>query len=202
MGTGYSSRPIASMRASLVHMVASSMMEPKDGADKILETERLVLRQMTMDDVDALMDIFSDPEAMRYYPSTKSRDEAEGWVRWVQHSYEENGFGLWAAILMETGEFTGQCGLMPQQVEGHREVEIGYLFLRRFWGRGLATEAAYAARSYGFRRLGLDRLVSLIDPANVPSKRVAERVGMEFEKQVNWHGKRICLFSITSWKTD
>jgi RimJ/RimL family protein N-acetyltransferase len=148
--------------------------------------------------VDALMGIFSDPEAMRYYPSTKSRVEAEYWLRWVRQSYEENGFGLWAAILKETGEFTGQCGLMPQEVEDRREVEIGYLFLRRFWKRGLATEAASASRDYGFIVLGRDRLVSLIDAANVPSKRVAERIGMRFEKKVTWHGKRICLYSITS----
>jgi RimJ/RimL family protein N-acetyltransferase len=101
------------------------MMEPTDGPDKILETERLVLRQMTIADVDALMDIFSDPEAMRYYPSTKSREEAKGWVRWVRHSYEENGFGLWAAILMETGEFTGQCGLMPQESRATERSKLG-----------------------------------------------------------------------------
>lgn len=105
-------------------------MEAKDGLNKILETDRLTLRRLTTYDIDALMDIFSDPEAMRYYPSTKSRKEAESWVRWVQKSYEENGYGLWAATLKATDEFVGQCGLVAQEVEGKREVEIGYLFLR------------------------------------------------------------------------
>lgn len=163
--------------------------------DRVLETERMFLCRMEMDDVDNLMGIFSDPEAMRYYPATKSREEAEGWIRWVLHSYEENGFGLYAAILKESGEFAGQCGLIPQEVKGEREVEIGYLFLREFWGKGLATEAATACRDYGFDSLGLDRLVSLIDPANLASRRVAEKVGMELEKQVEKWGKTICVYA-------
>src|SRR5829696_4502640 len=110
--------------------------------DKVLETERMVLRRMEMSDVDDLMGIFSDPVAMRYYPGTKSRREAEDWVRRMLASYRDNGFGLWAAILKDSDEFAGQCGLTVQEVEGEEEVEIGYLFLRQFWGRGLATEAA------------------------------------------------------------
>lgn len=114
--------------------------------NRVFETERMVLRQMEMDDVDDLMGIFSDPVAMRYYPNTKSRQEAEEWVRRVRESYRDNGFGLWAAILKDSGEFAGQCGLTVQEVGGKNEIEIGYLFLRRFWGRGLATEAARSAK--------------------------------------------------------
>ena len=123
---------------------------PPEGMPRgaVPETERMVLREMVPEDVDDLMLIFSDPEAMRYYPSTKTREEAEGWVRWVTQSYEENGFGLWACVLKETGEFCGQCGLMLQEVGGQREVEVGYLFVRGFWGRGLATEAARASRDW------------------------------------------------------
>ena len=128
--------------------------------DKVLETERMVLRRMEMADVDGLMGIFSDPVAMRYYPGTKSRQEAEEWVRRMQENYRDHGFGLWVAVLEDSGEFAGQCGLTVQQVEGKDEVEIGYLFLRQFWGRGLATEAARAARDHGFNTLGYERLVS------------------------------------------
>lgn len=171
---------------------------------RVLETERMFLRRMEMDDVDNLMGIFSDPEAMRYYPATKSREEAGGWVRRVRDSYEENGFGLYAAVLKEPDEFAGQCGLVPQEVEGEREVEIGYLFLRKFWGKGLATEAAAACRDYGFDRLGLDRLVSLIDPANLASRRVAEKVGMKLEKRIEKWEKTICVYAIgrDNWRAD
>jgi [ribosomal protein S5]-alanine N-acetyltransferase len=164
----------------------------------VLETERLALRAMTMADVDDLMEIFGDPEAMRYYPSTKSRAEAEGWVRWVRDSYAANGFGLWLATMKETGEFAGQCGLMLQDVDGVVEPEIGYLFLRRLWGRGLATEAASACRDHAFGALGFDRVISLPDPANLASRRVAEKVGMTLEQEVwieRW-GKAACVYAI------
>ena len=164
--------------------------------NKVLQTERMVLRLMEMADVDDLMGIFSDPVAMRYYPSTKSRQEAEEWVRRVQESYRDRGFGLWVAVLEDSGEFVGQCGLTVQEVEGKNEVEIGYLFLRRFWGRGLATEAARAARDHGFDTLGYERLVSLIDPGNLASRRVAEKVGLTLEKEVEKWVKRICVYAI------
>ena len=117
---------------------------------RVLETERMVLRRMGMSDVDGLMGIFSDPEAMRYYPGTKSRSEAEAWVRNQLDRYRRDGIGLWAAVLKYSGELAGQCGLTVQEVEGREEVEIGYLFLRKYWNRGLATEAARACRDYGF----------------------------------------------------
>ncbi len=163
---------------------------------KVLDTERLILRRMELSDVDNLLGIFSDPVAMRHYPGTKDRQETVGWIEWTLGSYERDGIGLWVAILKETGEFAGQCGLIVQEVDGRREVEIGYLFLRRFWGRGLATEAARACRDYGFDRLGYERLISLIDPDNLPSRRVAERVGMTLEREIEKWGKRVCVYAI------
>jgi RimJ/RimL family protein N-acetyltransferase len=162
---------------------------------KILETERMVLRQMEMSDVDDLMGIFSDPVAMRYYPNTRSRDEAEEWVRWTLASYRDHGFGQWVAILKYSGEFAGQCGLTVQEVEGDREVEIGYLFLHRFWGQGLATEAAKAVRDLGFA-LGYGRLISIIDPENHASRRVAEKTGLTLERVVWKWNKKVCVYAI------
>jgi ribosomal-protein-alanine N-acetyltransferase len=164
--------------------------------DKVLETERMVLRRMEMADVDGLMGIFSDPVAMRYYPGTKSRQEAEEWVRRMQENYRDQGFGLWVAVLEDSGEFAGQCGLTVQQVEGKDEVEIGYLFLRKFWDRSLATEAARAARDHGFNTLGYERLVSLIDPGNLASRRVAEKIGLTLEKEIWKWNKEICVYAL------
>ena len=161
----------------------------------VLETERMSLRRMEMDDLDDLMGIFSDPVAMRHYPATKGSEEVEAWVRWTLESYRDHGFGQWVAILKDSGEFAGQCGLTVQEVEGEQEVEIGYLFLRRFWGRGLATEAARTVRDYGFA-LGYRRLISIIDPGNLASRRVAEKTGLKFEKEAIKSGKKVCVYAI------
>lgn len=157
----------------------------------------MVLRRMEMADVDFLMGIFSDPVAMRYYPGTKSRGEADAWVRNQLDRYRDHGIGLWAAIFKDSGEFAGQCGLTLQEVEGKEEVEIGYLFLRKYWNRGLATEAARACRDHGFA-LGHDRLVSLIDPHNLASRRVAEKTGLTLHKEVEKWNKIICVYAVHS----
>lgn len=162
----------------------------------MLETERMRLREMTPGDADNLLGIFSDPIAMRYYPGTKDRAQTEDWIEWNLASYRQNGFGLWIVTMKETDEFAGQCGLILQEVEGEREVEIGYLFLRSLWGRGLATEAARACRGYATDALGYKRLISLIDPANMASRPVAEKVGMSLEKEIIKWDKRVCVYSI------
>lgn len=162
----------------------------------VLETPRMTLRHMTMDDVDDLLQIFADPEVMRYYPSTKDRTETIGWVEWTLRSYKMYGHGLWIATLKHDNSFAGQCGLTVQHIDDWPEVEIGYLFLRKLWGQGLATEAAQACRNYGFNQLGLDRLISLIDVHNIASRRVAEKNGMALEREIDkWH-KRVCVYAI------
>ena len=163
---------------------------------QVLETDRMILRHMEPADVDNLLSIFSDPVAMQYYPGTKDRSETEGWIRGTLQRYEAHGIGLWVAILKDSGAFAGQCGLVVQEVEGRQEVEIGYLFLRKLWGQGLATEAARACRDYGFTQLGYRRLVSLIDPNNLASRRVAEKVGMTLEKEIHKWNKPILVYAI------
>jgi ribosomal-protein-alanine N-acetyltransferase len=98
--------------------------------------------------------------------------------------------------LEDSGEFVGQCGLTVQEVEGKEEIEIGYLFLRKSWGQGLATEAARAARDHGFHMPGCERLVSLIDPGNLASRRVAAKVGLTLEREVWKWNKEICVYAI------
>lgn len=163
----------------------------------LLETERLLLRRLTLDDVANLLGIFTDPEAMRYYPATKSRQETIEWIEWNLKSYSEHGFGLWATIRKDTSAFAGQCGLIMQRnVDGRDEIEIGYSFLRTQWNAGFATEAATACRDFGFANLNRTRLVSLIDPGNRASQRVAEKVGMSCEKEIDRWGKRVRVYGI------
>jgi RimJ/RimL family protein N-acetyltransferase len=154
----------------------------------IAETERLVLRELTFDDVGDLFEIFSDPEAMRYYPSTKSLDETRHWVTWNRDLYARYGFGLWAVVLKETSEVVGDCGLVTQRVEGRDEVELGYHTKRGHWRQGIATEAGLACRGIAFEKLDLDRLISIIRPKNSASARVAEKVGLRPSRQIVYRG--------------
>ena len=149
----------------------------------IIETDRLRLREMTADDADHLMEIFGDPIAMRYYPSTLPREVALKWIEWNRENYNVYRSGMWACELKEDGAFAGQCGIIPQTVDGVEEMEIGYLFVRSYWGRGLATEAARAVMNYGFHTLGLNRLIATIYHKNEPSVKLAQRIGMTFEKR-------------------
>jgi RimJ/RimL family protein N-acetyltransferase len=149
-----------------------------------------------MEDTDNLLSIFTDPVAMLYYPSTLKRDGVEALIQRHLNNYQKYGIGIWAATLKESQDFAGLVGLIPQDLEGRREIEIGYLFLRKYWGRGLATEGAVACRDYGFEKLELERLISLIDPNNTPSIRVAKRIGMKLEREIVKWNKPILVYSI------
>jgi RimJ/RimL family protein N-acetyltransferase len=162
----------------------------------ILETERLALRQLTMDDVDNMLLIFSDPEAMRFYPAPFKRENMQGWIQWALNSYAKNGFGLWAVIRKHDQLLLGDCGPMLQPVEERTEMEIGYHILRREWGRGYATEAARACRDYAFGTLNYPRVVSIVNPLHLASRRVAEKVHTTM-REFTWvkTGTTQCLYS-------
>ncbi|MEH7444507.1 GNAT family N-acetyltransferase [Bacillus sp. JJ1122] len=163
----------------------------------IISTDRLILRKMDKDDAGKLLEIFSDPVAMAYYPSTKSEKETNGWIEWTLNNYENHGVGLWIAEDKETGEFLGQCGIVPQVVDEESRMEIGYLFARRVWGNGYATEAATACKKYGFEHLNLSEMISLVDVNNHPSAKVAERIGMTIKKKIFKWGKEILVYSVS-----
>ena len=155
---------------------------------QILETSRLILREFDPDDADALARTLSDAETMRYYPAPLDRPGVEAWISRNLRRYQEHGHGLWAMILKSSGELVGDCGLTVQDVDGQNEIEIGYQVRRDLWQQGLATEAARACRDYGFARLPVDRLISLIRRENLPSRRVAEKNGMTVWKEVTLQG--------------
>jgi RimJ/RimL family protein N-acetyltransferase len=148
----------------------------------ILQTERLRLRELEQSDFDELYAMLSDPLVMRYYPRLRDKRGTQDWLDWALASYRDPGYALWAVELAQTGEFLGQCGLISQEVDGQREVEIGYLFKSQHWHKGYATEAARAVKQLAFERLGCAYVISLIRPVNGPSRAVAERNGMSVWK--------------------
>ncbi len=162
----------------------------------ILETTRLTLREFNPQDATALSQILSDPETMRFYPAPYDQAGVEQWIARSRQRYQTDRVGLWGMELKTTPELIGDCGIVLQQVEAERLYEIGYHLRRDLWGQGLATEAAIACRDWAFANLKTDRLISLIRPENLPSRRVAERVGMTIWREVNWHGLHHYVYSI------
>lgn len=152
---------------------------------KILETNRLILRRLIMDDLDALYALYSDPDVRRYFPEgTLTYAETREELEWFLNGHPRfPQLGLWATILKETGQFIGRCGLLPWTIDGQQEVEVAYLLDKKVWGQGLATEAAQAIAHYAFEQLGYTRLICLIDQDNAASQRVATKIGMTFEKE-------------------
>lgn len=146
----------------------------------ILETERLLLRELTMDDVNDLHIILSDPESMGHYPKPYSMKKSEGWIKWNIDNYATHGFGMWAVILKDENKFIGDCGITMQSINGEEEPEIGYHINKRYSNKGYGTEAAKVCRDYAFNELGLEKVFSYMKYTNKASSRVAEKNGMRF----------------------
>ena len=144
----------------------------------ILETPRLLLREMTTSDLPAICRVLQDEKTMYAYEHAFSDEEAQAWLNNQLRRYREDGFGLWAVVLKESGEIIGQCGITLQDVNGEWVPEVGYLFERAYWHQGFATEAAIACKEYAFNVLGLDTVYSIIRDNNIASQNVAKRNGM------------------------
>ena len=153
----------------------------------VLETKRLLFRHQIMEDLDDLWALYSNPNITKYIPDApRSRDEAREELEWFLHGHPKYPeFGLWATIYKETGKFIGRCGLLPWTIEEQDEVEVAYTLAEEYWGQGLGTEAADGILRYAFGTLKLSRLICLIDPDNIPSQKVAEKIGMSLEKRVD-----------------
>ena len=165
---------------------------------QILETPRLVLREMTLADLDFVAAMLAHPEVMRYYPKCYSRAEAEGWISRQTGRYNSHGHGLWLVSDKATGEPVGQVGLSPQVVDGVEEPEIGYLIHRPFWRRGLASEAAAGVRDHAFSVLGKAYVISLIRPENIPSQGVARKIGMQPGRMTQFGGYDHLVFKLAA----
>jgi len=169
-----------------------------DSTAKVLETARLILRRLTTDDLDHLFTLYHSPEVRKYYSEgIPSYEETRQELEWMINTcYAKYGFGMWATIHKPTGKFIGRCGLTPMDIEGHEEIEVGYMLAKEYWGQGLATEAAQAIMQYGFEYAGLARLICVINPGNQASSRVALKIGMALEIDGDVNGEPTLLYAI------
>ena len=143
-----------------------------------LETGRLIMREMTMEDLPATREIVCDEQTMYAWNGAWSEEENIEGIRKQIRGYREDGFGRWAATLRETGRVIGICGLQWCDTDKDRVLEIGYMFNREFWHNGYASEAAIACKRYAFDVLKHNEVFSLIRDNNFASMNVAIRNGM------------------------
>lgn len=149
---------------------------------KIIETERLYLRELTLADQENWSKVLSDPVAMKYYPHQLSAEEVTKWLQWTLDNYRKYRHGLWAVILKECDIFIGDCGITMQNIDGEIVPEIGFHIIKDYWNRGYATEAALACKEYAFYVFNYPRVFSYTTIDNIPSQRVAQKIGMKVYK--------------------
>jgi RimJ/RimL family protein N-acetyltransferase len=177
--------------------------------DLVLETDRLTLRPVALDDLDAFTLLIADPEVVRYMGGRIiTREELSKRIRVWRERFERDGFGIFALVRREDGRVLGRCGLLvwavpswetttEAQVVGGYELELGGLLLgREYWGCGYATEAALAIRDYAFGQLGRDRLISLIAEANTAAAAVVKQLGMTIEGRTKLGDMEVDIWSL------
>ena len=164
----------------------------------IFETDRLMLRQQVPEDLPGLWEFHRNPENIRHYheaPTTMKeiREQLEWDIEWYQ---QHEGLGTWAIIHKGTGNLVGLCSLMPWTVDGVDEIEMAYILSEECRGQGLGTELSRGVIKYGFEKLNLLRIISLIEPENMLSRHVVEKAGMQFEKQGQDESGPVAVYAI------
>jgi len=162
-----------------------------------IETPRLSLRPMQATDIDSLLLIFTDPRVMASFGGELfTREQMQRWLQRNLDHQTQYGYGLYSVILKANGVLIGNCGLEVMQVDSDTVAELGYDFQSDYWHQGYAIEAAIAVRDHAFNVLGLSQLINLIRVGNDASRRVAEKVGMEFDSEFTRYGNQYWKFKI------
>jgi [ribosomal protein S5]-alanine N-acetyltransferase len=162
-----------------------------------IETQRLVLREFQQEDFRELAPILADPQVMKFSPTgvisiAQTQERIKGFIT----CYKAFGFGKWALILKESHQLIGYCGIAVDRIDKKDEKELGYRLDSRFWGQGLATEAAAAAIQCGFEQFKLLYILGIVERANTASVRVLEKIGMRYEKTTVFHELEMDVYRV------
>ncbi len=163
----------------------------------VIETKRLVLREYRQEDFEDLCSIITDAETMKYYVRPYDERGVQRWLDWCIGSYRDNGFGLWAMELKESGEFIGDCGISLQKIDGEILPEIGYHINKKHWRNGYGKEAAAAVRDWLFNNTEYERAYSYMNKENVASYSTAASIGMKKIKEYNDGEEDLFVYSIS-----
>ena len=148
--------------------------------DKIIETKRLILRELNMNDFDDLYKVLADTDIMKHYPYTFDEARVRGWIQKNIDRYNDLGFGLWAVIKKDSLEMIGDCGLSMQNINGIIKPEIGYHIRKDMQKKGFGSEAAQAVRDWAFNNTPFNTIYSYMKYTNEGSYKTALRNGMHF----------------------
>lgn len=162
-----------------------------------IETERLILREFTVDDLAEFSVLMSDPEVMRFSLSGPMKDDQQikdYFQKRVLDHHLQYSYGLYAVFNKIDNSFIGGVGLLTQNIDGQTKVELAYRLLPQYWGQGFATEACLAVCQYAFVQLGMKELISIIDPNNTQSLKVAKRIGMKYLKETLFHNIPVQIY--------
>jgi len=155
----------------------------RKGITMILETERLILREMDQNDYDALYAVLADSDIMEHYPYTFDETRVRNWIARNMERYSKDGFGLWAVVLKETGEMIGDCGITMQNIHGTMLPEVGYHIRADQQRKGYASEAAAGCIRWAFTNYDFPAVYSYMKYTNIPSQRTAMKNGMKFVEE-------------------
>lgn len=170
-----------------------------------IETERLLIREIRDEDVEGIFELDTDPEVHKYLgnkPIT-SIDEAAAVIKFIQQQYRNNGIGRWAVIEKETGNFIGWTGLkvITEKVNNHvNYYDMGYRLIRKYWGRGYATETANATLQHGFVTLALDEIYAVAHIKNEASNNILKKVGLQLIEIIDYNSEPHNWYAITKEK--
>ena len=158
-----------------------------------LETSRLLLREMTHDDLEGMFEMDSNPKVHLHLDNkpVKTREQSTAIIQNILDQYESNGIGRWSVELKSTGEFIGWCGLkLETNVNGREEFyDIGYRFIERFWGQGYGYESAQACLDYGFEELRYPMICATADKNNIGSNRILTKIGLDQTEEFLYDGR-------------
>lgn len=174
----------------------------------LFESERLAFRNWIDDDLPALHKVSSDPEVMKYFPATKTKEETKIFIKRMQSHFEERNYCYFPAVLKSSQEVIGFIGLAYQTFDApfNPAVDIGWRLAKNHWGKGYATEGAKACLKYAFEKLNIDTILSIASTINVPSIKVMQKIGMQyeynFEHQLLLEYPKIKTCSLYSIKND
>ncbi|MBL7915434.1 MAG: GNAT family N-acetyltransferase [Bacteroidia bacterium] len=166
-----------------------------------VETHRLILREIVESDVEGFFELDSDPEVHRFLGNrtVKSKEESMQVIKYVRQQYVEFGIGRWAVVEKQSGSFLGWAGIkfVTDEVNGHKNYyDLGYRFIRKYWGKGYATESALASFNYASEVLSLDQLYAATHNQNFASQKIITKLGFQFRNEFNYDGAAHFWYSV------